>query len=90
MYPSEGIYGVEFFYEEGDEVRVTCVDLYGFNGREEHPNGLEVGMEGVVLNVVATGDEINGEDDEAYYECYEVQLADGNILHFMDFELEPA
>ena len=71
----------------GRAVVVTGVDLWGFQGRDRHPEKSDIGWVGVVTEVLELGD---FEDylNDAWYCVLAVQFPDGRMLEFIDFELD--
>lgn len=71
----------------GRAVVVTGVDLWSFQGRERHPEKSDIGQVGVVTDVLELG---SFEDylNDAWYCVLLVQLPNGRMLEFIDFELD--
>ena len=71
----------------GRAVVVTSVDMYSFQGRERHPEKSDKGQVGVVTDVSEVG---NLEDylNDAWYCVLTVQLPNGRVLEFVDYELD--
>lgn len=86
----------------GSRVVVKCVDMYGYWGRDLHPEPGDVGFHGIVVgNLVAVpgsvfcrenvlgGTELSfDEENETVDVCYKVRAADGRELELMDHEIE--
>jgi hypothetical protein len=76
-------------FKVGDLVRLTSVDLYGFNGRDFHPGKSDVGFIGVVVQ--ADVEEPHTDEDEGIILCYRVcRPSDGKVLDLMSHEVEAA
>jgi hypothetical protein len=71
----------------GRAVVVTGVDLWGFTGRERHPEKSDIGQVGVVTDVLEIGD---FEDylNDAWYCALVVQFSNGRVLELIDHELD--
>ncbi len=86
----------------GTPVRLSFLDLYGFNGRDLHPSVNDVGFLGRVVRA-----DVDVVDDDLYaldriehavggtvvhgdmsYVCYLVRAPDGRELQLIDHEIE--
>jgi hypothetical protein len=84
----------------GAQVRLASVDMYGYWGRENHPEADDVGFIGVVVGNIVCGpagvrqNVLGGtelsfdEENEAIDVCYQVRASDGRELDLMDHEIE--
>jgi hypothetical protein len=83
-------HGVDIAFSIGDTVRVAVVDMYGFNGRDLHPQPSDVGAVGRVIDVEVCGDDEEEFDENEGFVCYTVALGvnDIRVLEMIQFELE--
>lgn len=82
----------------GARVRIEQVDMYGYNGRDRHPERTDAGREAVIITADARvsdgekqGDRVPAVPgliipDEVDC-CYEAQLLDGKLLQLMAHEI---
>lgn len=77
-------------FEVGDVVKVTNVDLDGFQGRNHHPDLSDVGHFAEVLNVQEFKEEDywDAPGDLDYTLVTAKTIYTGRILEFIDFEIE--
>ena len=74
-------------FRPGQIVEVTSVDMYGFMGRELHPDITDIGVLARVMVV-----EVEDELDEVPIVCYTCEVVDPGpprVLELMDFEVSP-
>lgn len=79
-------------------IRVNNVDMYGFNGRDNHPKKEHEGMHGFVVEVdhwEDTGREPNAQPDAVWfgqpqhgYHSFTVLLENGDVVDLMEHEIE--
>jgi len=69
----------------GRIVLVTNVDEDGFQGRERHPEKSDIGQVGAVIDLIEVSEDYSADLE---YCVLLVQLPNGRLLEFIDFELD--
>jgi len=65
---------------------VTKVNMHGFTGRDLHPERSDVGKIGIPVEVIEEA--IYDNDPSMNYIVFRLQMNDGRMLDFIDFELK--
>lgn len=73
------------------QVKVGAIDMYGYNGRDNHPKKEDEGLIGEVVGYetfVMGGDDGEDDSEEPYEErVYRVQFEDGRIVELIEHEI---
>ena len=76
-------------FSPGQRVRIKKVDMYGFTGRDDHPQKSDIGRTGKVTGIAQDSRDLDiGLEDDEHYIVYDVTMDEDDHLELMDFELE--
>lgn len=65
---------------------VSGVDMYGFCGRDLHPERSDVGKVGIPIEIIENA--VYDNDPSMNYIVFRVQMNDGRLLDLLDFEMK--